>query len=85
MGFGVTFPAMLIAAGASRLPLGPAREGLRDGALAARRDAERAADSMLAGARDVLAAPPKAPGTQAGGRGERGSSFPDPAGSGDVP
>ncbi len=57
VGFGVTFPAMLIGTGLSRLP-GPAGAGLRDGAAAAARDATRSAESFRNGARDVLASAP---------------------------
>jgi hypothetical protein len=54
VGFGVTFPAMLIGTGLSHLP-GPAGAGFRDGAASAARDATRVADSLRAGAHDVLA------------------------------
>jgi hypothetical protein len=57
VGFGVTFPAMLIGTGLAHLP-GPAGAGIRDGAEAAARDAARSAESFRAGARDVLASAP---------------------------
>ncbi|HWE35358.1 MAG TPA: EcsC family protein, partial [Isosphaeraceae bacterium] len=57
VGFGVTFPAMLIGTGLTRLP-GSAGAGFRDGAEAAARDAARSAESFRSGARDVLASAP---------------------------